>query len=291
MVPATGEAAGVMPLCPACGRPARARYPYPEGTIFGCGACKLQWADMSSAGAAGEMNVTGVHDRYMDPASIDALRYEPFVAFFHRLARHGRLGPLAILDIGAGNGAFIAEALRRGHDAEGVEPDAAVAARTGAVRDRIRIARAEDVEPVGRPFDVITFWDSFEHLERPFATLDALRPRLAPGGLVFLRVNNRHDVFNLATAVALRLAPGLGRRLLRICFNLPQHRWNFSAAAMRTMLARAGWRIVEYRFTDTPVVRLTGNPALRVVFEVAYLVNRAIGGGKIGEYLIAPDAG
>lgn len=133
-------------------------------------------------------------------------------------------------------------------------------------------------------FDVVTFWDSFEHMPKAFDTLDAVEAHLAPGGIVFLRINNTRDVFNFLTAACLAISPSLGRRMVKICFNLPQHAWNFSSTAAMAMLARRGWRVLSYRFTDTPASRFVTAPAVRLAFEAAYLVNRMIGGGKIGEY-------
>lgn len=271
--------------CPCCGSRPTLSVPYAEGTIHGCRPCRLQWAERIASGHEGEIDATGRLGRYMSPESIGD-GYPPYRDFFARLKATFGERPLRILDVGCGNGQFIAAALARGHEAFGVEIDPANRAlMTEDVAQRVIFAGAEQALPdFDGVFDVVAFWDSFEHMDRPFPLLAHVAPHLAPGGLVFLRVNNTHDIVNHVTSAALALAPGVGRKLLKVCFNLPQHAWNFSRPAMTIMVAREGWRVGHCRITETPAARLTANPVAQLVFEAAYLVNRLIGGGKIGEY-------
>ena len=279
-----------VPSCPGCGAGSARSYGFPEGRIYLCTHCRLQWADQSEAVAPGDLNVSLVNDRYMDPASLGE-HYPPFEDFLARLEAL-KAGPLRILDVGCGNGRFIAAALARNHDARGIEIDTAMAAlMPEAVRRRVAFQPVETVDEFGPPIDVVTFWDSFEHLVDPLSVLATLSGHLAEDALVFLRVNNVHDVFNIATRAALVVAPPLGRRLLRMCFNLPHHYWNFSGRAMCAMVGRAGWRVFDTRITETPIFRLTTNPIARLLIGAGYLANRLIGGGKIGEYWLTFAAG
>lgn len=277
------------PSCPACASAASEAYAFADGVIHVCGDCRLQWADKAGVqNFDGFDDVTGVHARYVDPASIDAATYQPYRDFFAALERRGKSGG-RLLDVGCGNGVFLGEALRRGWDAMGVEPDPAMRGRIRAdLLSRVVPATIETAGDLGGAFDVVTFWDSFEHLPDPMAVLDSLRPHLAPGAVVFLRVNNSHDIFNLITRAALALRLPVGRRLLESCFNLPQHYWNFACRPMTLMLQRGGWRVTAWRPTETPASRLSANPLVRAAIGAAYAVNRLIGGGKIGEYWIVP---
>lgn len=273
--------------CPACGDPPRITVPFDDSTIHGCTGCGLQWAEKSASQSFDYVDPTLVNDRYVDPASIDAPTYGPYRDFFAALGgRNKDLGQL--LDVGCGNGVFLGEALRQGWRASGIEPDPGMRARIRSdLLERVVPSTIEDAGDLGGPFDVVTFWDSFEHISDPFAVLESLKPHLAPGAIVFLRVNNRRDVFNLVTDAALALRLPFARRLLETCFNLPQHYWNFAEAPMRVLLARHGWRVDGFRATETPVSRLTASPWVKVAFTAAYAVNRLIGGGKIGEYWIS----
>jgi 2-polyprenyl-3-methyl-5-hydroxy-6-metoxy-1,4-benzoquinol methylase len=278
--------------CPACSSTDTLDEIYEEGTIYSCPRCRLQWARRNISAIEGAIDITGVHQRYMDPLSIDPANYEPYSSFFTHVSRTRGEGHLRMLDIGAGNGMFMAEAARRGHEVFGIEVDERHrSVIPSTILPRVEFAAAEAVLPrLHGIFDVITFWDSFEHFDDPFSLLKHVRPRLAPGGIVFARVNNRHDVFNLITAAALKIAHDrLGRSLLKVCFNLPQHAWNFSGTSMKLLLDRHGWAVLDKRVTETPISRLTVNPLKKAIITAAYLANRTIGGGKIGEYYFVPD--
>ena len=157
-----------------------------------------------------------------------------------------------------------------------------------STRSRIHFGLAEEFYCQDDPFDVITFWDSFEHMEKAFDLLERLKDYLKPGGLVYLRVNNNWDVFNILTLLALRVAPGIGKSLLKACFNFPDHCWNFSRQAMCDMLESRGWCTIIVRIGETPASRLSSNLFFRLVIRVAYLVNAMLGGGKIGNYYVVP---
>lgn len=275
--------------CPCCGGAGRSEE-FPEGTIFRCDRCSLEWAARRASPLVAAVEEEGIHSHYLNPVNVDGERYEPYVAFFAALERLAPAGPLRILDIGCGTGIFMAAALRRGHDVLGIELDERHRALLGPdLAGRVVFAPAEAALPqLAEQFDVVCFWDSFEHMDDPFALLEPVEAVLKPGGVIFARINNTHDIFNLVARAVLRLTPGVGRKLYKSCFNLPQHAWNFSARAMTSMLIARRWQVVSARVTETPSGRLTANPLFRLAIEAAYQVNRAMAGGKIGEYWIRP---
>lgn len=273
-------------LCPSCHGGGIRQYAYPEGVIFICPACRLQWSEVAEAESTGPMLLTDINKRYMNPAALDFDRYGPYLEFFSRLPPKTTL---RILDVGCGSGAFIGTCLRRGHDAWGIEIDESLKkVMPPEVAARVAFAPAESGVPYDRPFDVITFWDSFEHISDAFDVLNAMRPMLKEGGKVYVRVNNSTDLYNAFTNAALMIAPGLGKAILKSCFNLPQHRWNFCRQAMEPMLNRHGWDIIHFAKTDTPVDRFTSHALVKLVINTIYLANKCLGEGKIGEYEVVP---
>jgi 2-polyprenyl-3-methyl-5-hydroxy-6-metoxy-1,4-benzoquinol methylase len=92
-------------------------------------------------------------------------------------------GARTLLDVGAAAGLLVAEARRRGLDAEGVEPSASLVA--AAARDRnVCLHRGTFPHPdlAGRRFDVILLVDVIEHVADPVGLLRAGREHLAEGG-------------------------------------------------------------------------------------------------------------
>lgn len=225
---------------------------------------------------------------YMKPESInDPALYRPYQAFFRFIAQQFPRRSLRIFDIGCGNGVFLEACLVAGHEVLGIERDPLLANyMSERVKSRVRFMPAEEIGENEGCFDLITFWDSFEHMDDPFAIIKKISKNLAKDGLIFMRVNNRHDIYNKLVDLTLRVNTQLGQMLLRGCFNFPDHVWNFGLAPMRSMLNNTGFEIVKFRPDDTPAERLTKNKIVASIFKLAYQVNRAMGGGKAGEYFI-----
>jgi len=102
-----------------------------------------------------------------------------------RLLHRHVAGTGRLLDVGCGEGDFIAAAARAGWRAFGVErgeriPDSA--GRGLEVRGSI-----DDLRGLGS-FDVVTLWHSFEHMTEPARELDRVLELLADGGTLILVV-------------------------------------------------------------------------------------------------------
>src|SRR2546426_1917527 len=87
--------------------------------------------------------------------------------------RSGRRGKL--LDVGCALGDFLLEAKAAGWDVEGVEISAFAAQRARERGLRVSTGRLEELDLPAASFDVITLYDSVEHLTDPVGTLVAVR--------------------------------------------------------------------------------------------------------------------
>lgn len=98
--------------------------------------------------------------------------------------------PGRLLDVGCGDGAFLARAEARGWSVVGLEtsPEAAALARA-AIRGPVIGAPLEEAQVPGE-FDAVTFWDSLEHLVDPAGALRQVAAHLRPGGLVGVTMPN-----------------------------------------------------------------------------------------------------
>lgn len=138
-----------------------------------------------------------------------------------------------LLDIGAGDGAFLAEAIKRGfRNVVGVEPSAApIASASPGMRRLIRqdIFRGGDYTP--GQYSLVTCFQTIEHVGSPLALCRDAHGLLRAGGALFLICHNRKSL-------SARL---LGKR--SPIFDI-EHLQLFSPSSVENMLRRAGFGAV-----------------------------------------------
>jgi SAM-dependent methyltransferase len=105
-----------------------------------------------------------------------------------------------VLDVGCGTGFLLEQLAARGFSGVGIDLSPESIAHTTrrletlGVSDRLTAEVGSAYEPPEGPFDLITLTDVLEHLEDPRACLAALRPQLAPGGLLVINTPNRRSL-------------------------------------------------------------------------------------------------
>ena len=137
-----------------------------------------------------------------------------------------------VLDVGCGNGGFLARMARRGFQVEGTEWTAQSAARVDpAAAGRIHVGDLLDLELPPAGFEAITLWHVFEHLPRPAESLARIRDLLVPGGVLFLALPNHESA--------------QARRTGRHWFHLdpPRHLCGFGPRSLRQLAEPLGFTI------------------------------------------------
>lgn len=164
------------------------------------------------------------------------------------------------LDVGASNGAFVAEAIEAGISAEGIElSNPAVRAAQDAGLP-VRCAALEDCEGDGS-YDVVTAFDVIEHVRDPLEFLRIIGTQLGPDGNVVLTTPDLNCVF---------------RRLMgsRWYFYIPEeHLFYFSRKTIRALLSKAGFVTIRLARSCKP---LTYDYALTQFAEYNPLVYRVL---------------
>jgi SAM-dependent methyltransferase len=188
--------------------------------------------------------------------------------FDHMPQNSGRL-----LDVGCGDGAFLARAASLGFQVHGIDLDP----------NSVRVAREkyglQHVEAVlldsflqssrasGTRYDVVCLFEVLEHQAEPRAFLDAIQALLVPGGYVAGSVPNRQ---RFLTRLDRRAGTG----------DLPPHHflW-FSSRALANILTQHGFR-------DVRVVP-SGNIGFRALLaKVAQLILSKLGARATGRLLL-----
>lgn len=213
------------PFCPACYSRDQVRVHY-EGDVhklFECPDCQLQhfWPRLNPGAEWYEQN-----EMYEGRDSV-----VDWLAWYHRegLARLPvRTGKL--IDIGCGNGTFVAEADRVGFEAMGIDFSTTaieMGRRHFGLTDLYDV-RVEDLPSrfPGRLFDVVTAFEVLEHMEDVGQFLRAIERVLAPGGHLVVSVPHRDR-----------------RPFLTEGDHPPHHFTRWSRLAMANVLARHGFAI------------------------------------------------
>jgi SAM-dependent methyltransferase len=233
----------VVATCPACGGRVGRRWPaVATRRVVLCARCGLG-IQLDPPPPASALYGDGYYDgarryAYVDYVGDESAHRRNARGRLHTLARllGGELAGKRILDVGCAFGFFLDEAHRRRADARGVELSAAASsyARDALGLD-VETAPFADARAEGF-FDAVTMFDYVEHTVDPAADL-ARAPRL------------------------------MGRRWHLI--QPDYHLFYFTTAALKAMLARAGWEVARvarpwrWLSVGAGIEKLAPNVALR----------------------------
>jgi ubiquinone/menaquinone biosynthesis C-methylase UbiE len=99
--------------------------------------------------------------------------------------------PGRLLDIGCATGDFLAAMKAYGWAVTGVEPNPSIAEYARKKHElEIHTGTVETAKLGNQSFDVVTFWDVFEHVLDPRATLEKIQTVIKPGGLLVIATPN-----------------------------------------------------------------------------------------------------
>jgi SAM-dependent methyltransferase len=159
-----------------------------------------------------------------------------------------------ILDAGCGPGVFSFELAKRHPRAQvlGIELEPELVGRATAIAERAGLTNCTfekgDVTRLDfdAKFDLVVSVDNLEHVEDDVTAMETLLRALRPGGTLVVHV------------------PGYERRWLlfgrRVNFDVPGHvRPGYRAPELADKLRRAGFDVVDQRYTYGPLETLTNN--------------------------------
>lgn len=263
------------PLCPLCGAPGRPLYASLRDRLYGVPGewnllrcadrrCRLLWLDPAPAPEDLHKAYRRYHTHEAAPEpepdedtpvreAYWATRYgyrptgRPEGAWRLRLRPYRRLqADMAVrflpacpggrlLDVGCGNGAWLAFMNARGWRAQGVEPDETAAAAARARGLEVRSGTLEDQAYPGDYFDAVTLYHVIEHVPNPARLLRECRRVLKPAGRLVVATPN---------------GDSLGRRLFGADWRglePPRHLQVFNRDALARLIDDAGLSVEQAR--------------------------------------------
>jgi SAM-dependent methyltransferase len=220
---------------------------YVHHRMVECPVCDLVYASPTP--------VEGVLEKGYEEAPFVSSEESVFAAATYRRLVEPVLNELpnrrAALDVGASDGAFLQVLLDEGFEGvTGVEPAAAsAAAAPEAIRSRIRVEPFRSETLAGESFDLVTSFQTLEHVSDPHQVVRDAYKLLEIGGAALFVVHDR------------RALPARLMRARSPIYDV-EHVQLFSTRSVRELLRRAG-------FEDIRVARVTNRYPLRYWMKLA----------------------
>lgn len=239
------------PLCPVC---STSLTPHLVSWVFKCPSCGFQRSTLAVDTEGIGAGVAAV-DETVRREGLDALRKANFETILDRLAEQALAGK-RLLEVGSAHGWFLREALARGYDARGIEPDGVVVSRLAPeLAARTSTGFFPQDLPQGYRFDVIVFNDVFEHLPDVDAVLEDCRARMSPGGTLVLNLPYASGVFYRTSELMARVGrQGPFERMWQRRFPSP-HLSYFEPRTLARLCAKHGFIEKQQRPLKTLRVR------------------------------------
>lgn len=220
--------------CPICGASERKlAYRFPLAAYYRCAQCGLVYLSPRLEEACMlrlyrmESYFTGEQSLGYETYEQDEVVYR--MTFERRLrAMEPFTSPGRLLDVGCGTGLFLDVAQRAGWEAFGLDAsDYAVSTRSADLAGRIQTGTLESVDYGAGSFDVVTMFDSFEHVYHPAAFAKRVARILTPGGLAVVATPNYDSWMRRA----------LGSRT--VSFKIPEHVAYYTRETLATAVSES----------------------------------------------------
>jgi 2-polyprenyl-3-methyl-5-hydroxy-6-metoxy-1,4-benzoquinol methylase len=139
-----------------------------------------------------------------------------------------------LLDVGCATGFFLDAARSRGWMVQGLEVSE-YASQYARRELKLPVETASIVSPPAglSQFDVVTLWDTIEHLNRPDLALANIRRLLGPRGVLVFSTGDYDSLLRRLTGKRWRL------------FADPTHNFFFNERVLRRMLEREGFEVLR----------------------------------------------
>lgn len=164
--------------------------------------------------------------------------------------RHITIAGKKALDIGCGGGLFLSKLKAEGAVVTGVELSdtrAFYAKEKHGFEVIKRIIEDQYWESFHGSFDVVTLWDVIEHVNYPFATVQAAAKMLKPGGILLIDTPCRDAFYHRFGELTYKLSGGKFPTFLNTMYSAKPfgHKQILSFAEMKGLLEAAGLQVEE----------------------------------------------
>lgn len=271
--------------CLSCGNEStKLRFRLPDYEIVECNSCGVMFNATFFGNAAFRESLFGQH--YYDDVQSKA--------FEHRLERHAddpSLGPYReylaeverhvkpghVLDVGCAFGTFLKVASERGWTPHGVDLSSFAVERARATWGfDVRAGLLEDAGFTDGTFDLVTFWDSIEHVENPRRNLEKAWRLLREGGFLLVTTDNYRSLMSFLADTAYRFTAGRFTYPVRK-FYIRYNSCYFTPSTFGALVQGIGFVPIHSKGIDYPLDKLDVSGLERLLVRCLYGAGSVLG--------------
>ena len=231
--------------CPGCG--STEVLTTSERDISQCHACQLYFRNPrpTQAEIARSYDTGVTFEAWQHEEAARARMWDRRLAILQRYANGRRL-----LDVGTGDGRFLATALKAGYAVTGTEVSKAGAAFAQQRGFNVHFGQITDLTFPKASFDAVTIWHVLEHVPDPHAVLRNVHALLRPGGVLAVAVPNEENFF-----LRHRFGQAKSSPFDPLTFGGEIHLTYFRPSTLLTTLRAAAFDVLEFGVDDIYHVR------------------------------------
>jgi 2-polyprenyl-6-hydroxyphenyl methylase/3-demethylubiquinone-9 3-methyltransferase len=238
--------------CKLCGQNAAApKYKLKQMSLYACSNCDFHYIDVLDDfpdEQPGKSLLTEKARNFIESKlPQNAIQLKKDLEF---VKAHVALAGVPCLDIGAGAGLFPSLLKEAGAVPHGIEPQQ-IFREFALEKFQISLRRELIDDPYWQNeyagyFDVVTLWDTLEHVNFPAETIKAASRLIKPGGYLFLDTPSRDSFFYRVSEWSCRLSQGSKALLLNSLYSPKPycHKQIFTTAQLWALLENSGFSVV-----------------------------------------------
>lgn len=181
-----------------------------------------------------------------------------------------------ILDVGCATGVFLAMARNRGWKPYGVDISEYA---TNYAREKFGIkVEAKELPEANFParyFDVITLWDTIEHLPNPRQTLKESFRVLKKDGLIFILTIDEDSLIPKLAHVMYKWSSGKLKKPVKLVHPI-HHATHFSKSTLVRMLETSGFEVIHLEKGEIPLQSLRWGWETKIIIGIMYTLAKLL---------------
>jgi len=278
-----------VPVCPACSSVARhLLWEAGEAVVFRCKDCGLGYLDpaLDPEGMAAVYTSTEslkrlhhFHDGYYEYTDLNKSTITR-TEFLKHLTHLERLklphSPKSILDIGYGNGMFLALAKLQGWDVSGLDTsheNAALAKKNYELN--LKVGFFQD-DAVSNHVSAMTMLDLIEHQGSPHIFVKKAHEILSPAGLLLIAVPNEDSFLRYLAQFVYRLSRRIIVHGLKMVYVL-EHVTYYNKKTLSQLLTDHGFEVVDSYYSSTDLEKYDLGFFGRIIGEIILFIGKLLG--------------